>query len=377
MKVLNVFVVALSLVCSLSLWGQPATSTRSVAESLMKRSLPRLHFDPAKMAADSFPQWQADMSAAMAQLMKHPEAQVKAPEKVGATAYEGYRAERWMSYPVEGAAVPFLVLIPDGVDAEHPAPAVMCIPGSGQTISQLAAEGGMARRYVEEGLVAVVVENPSSGELADNGNFDYVTSSRFLLEAGWSYLGLASWQDKVILDWMKSAPEIRRDRIILSGFSLGTEPLMVLGLLDKEIYAFVYNDFLCRTRERALTMNKPNSNGTRDYPNNIRHLIPGFLMEFDFPDIVAALAPRPVICTEGGMDRDFKIIREAYHLAGADGNFTFFHYKKYADSQSRIQLSEMPAGIDRDEFFRYANVDPPSHYFKAEHVIPWLRTLLQ
>ncbi len=376
MKISRIAFIALAAALSLPLHGQ-VTSTRSVAESLMKRSLPRLNFDPTKMPADSFPRWQADMSLAMARLMKHPAAQVKAPEKVEKTTHKGYRMERWLSYPMEGAVVPFVVLIPDGVDAEHPAPGVMCIPGSGQTIRNLTSDGGMARLYVDQGLVAVAVENPSGGELADNGNFDYVSSARFLLEAGWSWLGLASWQDKVILDWMITSPEIWPDRIILSGFSLGTEPMMAMGLLDKDVYAFVYNDFLCRTRERALTMNKPDANGVREYPNSIRHLIPGFLMEFDFPDIVAALAPRPVICTEGGMDRDFNIIKEAYRLAGADGNFTFFHYRKYADPASRVQLAEMPSGIDRNEYFRYANVDAPSHYFKAEHVIPWLHSLLQ
>ena len=35
------------------------------------------------------------------------------------------------------------------------------------------------------------------------------------------------------------------------------EPMMVLGVLDKDIYAFVYNDFLCQTQERAVVMTKP------------------------------------------------------------------------------------------------------------------------
>ena len=157
----------------------------------------------------------------------------------------------------------------------------------------------MALHYVREGLVAVTVDNPSCGELADDGYFDYLASSRFLLEMGWSYLGLSSWQDRVILEWMKGSPSVRPDRIIVSGFSLGTEPMMALGLLDPSIYAFVYNDFLCRTRERILVMNKPSESGERPFPNTDEHLIPGFLASFDFPDIVAALAPRPVICTEG------------------------------------------------------------------------------
>ena len=174
---------------------------------------------------------------------------------------------------------------------------------------------------------------------------------------------------------MKSRPEIDADRIIISGFSLGTEPMMVLGVMDPSIHAFVYNDFMCRTRERALVMNKPDDKGARPFPNSIEHLIPEFLTLFDFPDIVAALAPRPVICTEGGMDRDFGIISKAYSLAGAPGAFRFHHYAMFEDESMRQPLDTLPSGIDRATFFRLANVDPPHHYFKAEHVLPWLKEL--
>ncbi|MBD5346275.1 MAG: hypothetical protein HDR92_03980 [Bacteroides sp.] len=384
-----------ALLGALLTMGAPiyAESTRSAVEGLMKRCPPALEYRE-DMPADSFAAWQGKMSEAMASIMKHPEAQAKAPEKILERQRNGYRIEKWMSYPLEGSGVAYYVLIPDTLrGGAQAAPAVLCIPGFGQTKELLAGEragnfnlegdpveepgkSAMALHFVKKGLVAVAVDNPSCGELSDNGYPDYVTSSRFLLELGWSYLGLASWQDKVILDWMKTQPYIRPDRLIVSGFSLGTEPLMVLGLIDPSIYAFVYNDFLCRTRERALSMNKPDENGARSFPNNIEHLIPDFLTTFDFPDIVAALAPRPVICTEGGMDRDFRIISTAFDKAGAPDAFTYHHYVKFADPADRVPLEEMPSGIDRAEFFRLANVDPPHHYFKTEWILPWLDNLL-
>lgn len=107
-----------------------------------------------------------------------------------------------------------------------------------------------------------------------------------------------------VLNWMKAQSYIRKDRIVISGFSLGTEPMMVLGVLDKDIYAFVYNDFLCQTQERAVVMTKPDKENRRPFPNSIRHLIPGYWRYFNFPDVVASLAPRPIIFTEGGLDRD-------------------------------------------------------------------------
>lgn len=394
MKSINLLSV---LFCTAVSLGSPVfaqTSTRHAVETLMRRTTPRLEYRTS-MPADSFPVWQSGMSREMTRLMRHPdEMPARTPVKVAERRRDGYNIERWVSYPLEGAEVPFYVLVPDSLAS--PTAAALCIPGFGQTKELLAGErrgnytlegdpdpeagkAAMAQHFVREGVIAVAVDNPSFGELSDNGNADYLTTSRFLLETGWSYLGLTSWQDRVILEWMKTDPRIRPDRIIASGFSLGTEPMMALGLMDPSIYAFVYNDFLCRTRERILVMNRPDDRGQRPFPNSIEHLIPGFLTQFDFPDIVAALAPRPVICTEGGLDRDFDIIADAFAKAGVPGNFERHHYARFADPASRATIpgDTLPSGIDRAEFFRLCNVDPPRHYFKTEHILPWLRRLLK
>lgn len=371
-------------------------STRAIAHHLMRAAPPALRFD-STLNRTGLRAWQQQVREEMARLMCHPKiAGLPAPRKVAEWQRDGYRVEKWEAYPLPQAAVPYLVLVPDGVGADSPAPALLCIPGSGQTKELLAgepqlhdadqafrpAERAMARLYARQGYVAVVVDNPGAGEAEDlegkagTGGYDYVTVARALLELGWSYLGYASYVDKHVLDWMKTRPDVRADRIVVSGFSLGTEPLMVLGVLDSSIYAFVYNDFLCTTRERALVMTRPDARGRRPWPNDISHLIPRFLCQFDFPDLVAALAPRPVICTEGGMDRDFDAVRRAYAIAGAPENFTSYHYAKFQDPAARVRLSAMPEGIDRATFFRLANVDPPRHYFKAEYVLPWLEKVL-
>ncbi|MCS2890528.1 alpha/beta hydrolase family protein [Parabacteroides faecis] len=269
-----------------------------------------------------------------------------------------------------------------------------CIPGFGGSKEGLAGEAegdydltsflvelvkknAMALHYVKKGLVAIVVDNTSCAELSDNGNFDYLNTSRILQEMGWSYLGLTAYQDWNILNWMKELPFVNKERIIVSGFSLGTEPLMVLGALDPSIYAFVYNDFLCRTLERILVMTKPDSKGSRPFPNSIEHLIPGFLTRFDFPDLVAAQAPRPVICTEGGLDRDFDLIKKAYQISGKPDNFTYYHYKMFSDPKDRKQMEQVLEGIDRDTYFNLVNVDPKNHYFKEEWVLPWIDKVLK
>lgn len=369
-------------------------STRGTVQYMLKQMKPAYAFDPSFTPAE-FKEWQSGLRTAMKELMHFPEiADLPAPVCIKTVQRDGYRVEKWESYPLPGSVVPYLVLIPDGVDPGHKAPAVLCIPGFGGSKEGLAGEtegdyeltsfpvepvkkGAMALHYVKRGLVAVAVDNPSCAELSDNGHFDYLNTSRILLEMGWSYLGLTAYQDWNVLSWMKELDFVNKDRLIVSGFSLGTEPLMVLGTLDPSIYAFVYNDFLCRTLERILVMTKPDPKGIRLFPNSIEHLIPGFLTQFDFPDLVAALAPRPVICTEGGLDRDFDLIRKAYVISGKPDHFTYYHYKKFVDPKDRKQIEQVPEGIDRDTYFNLVNVDPKNHYFKEEWVLPWIDKVLK
>lgn len=374
------------------------TSSRAVSHALMQQEEPVLSFRP-ELPATEFPAWQQKVGEAMQALMKHPViADLPAPVRISVRQRDGYRIEKWEAYPLPACVVPYLMLIPDGVDAARPAPALLCIPGWGGSKEELAGEpegawtlpdttttsvsrNAMARFYVEQGWIAVAVDNPGSGEAADleyragQSPYDYQTFARALLELDWSYLGYASYIDLHILNWMKTQPMMQSDRLIVSGFSFGTEMLMVLGSLDSSIYAFVYNDFLCRTRERALVMTWPDSKGRRPWPNDISHLIPGFLRQFDFPDLVAVLAPRPVICTEGGLDRDFRLAGQAYALAGKPENFTYYHYKAFAEPEKREDRQVLPAGVDRDTYFRMVNVDPKNHYFKAEYVLPWIRKI--
>ena len=100
-------------------------------------------------------------------------------------------------------------------------------------------------------------------------------------------------------------------------------------------------------------------------------------MYFNFPDVVASLAPRPIIFTEGGLDRDFRLVQSAYAASGKPENAEFHHYPKFADKAVRKDVEHLDEGLDSKTYFETVNVDPPSHYFKNELVIPWLRKVLK
>ena len=367
-------------------------STYGVVHSMLSHVEPECMFH-TDMSRRDFGKWQKKVRKSMEEIMNFPKvSHVPAPICIRTEQRDGYRLEKWEYYPLPECVSTFFVLIPDRI--EKPLPAIMCIPGSGGSKEGLAGEPGvavkldddyqnskvtMARNFAKAGYVAIAVDNPAAGEASDleqyarGRNYNYDLVSRLLLEMGWSYLGYTSYLNMQVLQWMKKQPYIRKDRIVLSGFSLGTEPLMVLGVLAPSIYAFVYNDFLCQTQERALVMTVPDKNGTRSFPNSIRHLIPNFWRKFNFPDIVASLAPRPVILTEGGLDRDLDIVRKAYEISGYPGNAKIYHYPKFADPSMRTDIKKLPEGLSRDQFFNMANVDPSGHYFKSELIIPWLQ----
>lgn len=362
-------------------------STYGVAHEMLKNTAPRCAFR-ASFNKEEFAAWQQEVRAAMEEIMRHPQPRQDAPQPVciRREQREGYRYEQWEFYPLPACVSTFSVLIPDSI--RRPSPAVLCIPGSGMSQGQLTGElpasnshAAMALNIARHGYIAVAVDNAASGEAADleplaGSGYDYDTPSRILLELGWSWLGYTSYLDKQVLEWMKRQPLIRKDRIVLSGFSLGTEPLMVLGTMDPSIYAFVYNDFLCQTQERAIVMTAPDKRGRRPFPNSIRHLIPRFWEFFNFPDIVASLAPRPLIFTEGGLDRDLDMVRRAYEVSGSPDGVEVHHYPKYASPEARNPASSLPEGLDRDTFYKLVNVDGPNHYFKEELVLPWLDRIL-
>ena len=373
-------------------------SSYAISRQLVKEMRPSCEYRE-NMNASEFSAWQDSVREGMRRIMKFPtnvEPQ-PAPAMISSEQRDGYTLEKWEFYPLPDAVSTFLVLKPDGMT--KPAPAVLCIPGSGQTKEQLAGEPGihpsisgnytdpkvqMAVNMVRQGYIAVAVDNPGAGECGDleryglAKGYDYETMSRMLLEVGWNWLGFASYLDQQVLDWMKTQPQIRHDRIVVSGFSLGTEPMMVLGVLNPDIYAFVYNDFLCNTQERAVVLCKPRAEtGRRPFPNSIRHLIPDYWQYFNFPDVAASLAPRPIIFTEGGMDRDFRKIQSAYKTAGAPDNVECHHYPKFQNPADRNDVEHLDEGMSAQEFFKAANVDPPSHYFKSELIMPWLQRMIK
>lgn len=109
---------------------QRHVSSRGIVQTMLEKLRPACEFSP-DMAPKDFPAWREKVRKAMQQLMKFPpQADIPAPVLVKTVPREHYRVEKWEAYPFPGAAVPFLVLLPNNASDKNPVPVLFCIPGS-------------------------------------------------------------------------------------------------------------------------------------------------------------------------------------------------------------------------------------------------------
>ena len=341
----------------------------------------------ADMPPEEMKAWQERVRQAMQQLMHFPQAGERpAPKLVRTAQREGYRIERWESYPFDKAATPYLLLIPDGVSESAPAPAVFCIPGSGQTKEQLAGESSstlaappaqnpgnnaMALHYVRRGFVCLASDNAGTGE--QEGAYDRQQFSLKLIFKGRNYVGLGVLYRWAMLKWLMALDYVDGGRIALAGHSLGTETTMFLALLEPAVKAVSHNDFMSDNEQRIISCFPP-----LDFMFNQHcHLVPGMHEWFSFPDLIAAFAPNPMLLSEGGVQADLERIGKAYEVAGAPENYRYVHYPEYQDPANRkYDYIPIPEGITNEEYFKYANVVPARHFYKSELCVPWMAEAL-
>lgn len=356
--------------------------TAGFMQAYIKSNKPRLAFDPC-MEASEFPVWQEKLRAKVLELMAFPEIPVQPePKRISVDGRDGYQLQRWEAYPEPYSVVPFLMLLPDGANAQSPAPAVICFPGSSGSKESLAGEpeppgwkntwdtrkrhdNKFALHYARQGMVSLAIDNPTGGELSSSirGRQDVSNSA---IWAGRNYLGVSVFQKTQILKWLASQSFVDSDRIATCGLSLGSDPADIVALLNPELVsAVIHNDFCCDWRERSIAMS--------GYPSTPHHIVPGMFAWFDATDIQAALAPKPLLFTEGGRANQLDRIRAAYELQGAPENLKIYYYEKYATPDKRsFDGKPIPEGLTSDEYFKYANVDVANHRFHPEHAVPWL-----
>ena len=351
-------------------------STAGWVHRELKGMQPALAFDPS-FTRKQFAAWRGKVRRKLRELMALPNVGPQpAPKKVRTVRRDGYELQRWELYPEPGSVVPVLLLVPDGVSKSNQAGAVICLPGSSKPKEFLAGEKWreplenpwgdcqhMALHFVRRGCVALAMDNPSTGELDEPLAPDWRRQSWELIWLGRPYECLSVFHKLIALKWLKSLGFVDNKRIAACGHSLGAKPALHLGVLDPSLRAVVWNDNAANWRIRQVVRNIESVAPW--------HYIPGFVRWFDYMDLMAAMAPRPLLITEGGRGEDLRRIRRAYALAGAPGNFKVSYMPNFAKASARkLDGKKMPEGLTAEQYARYANYDG-DHYFKANVAVPW------
>ena len=360
-------------------------STAGFIQEALQHLRPRLAFDPA-MPAEAFPAWRKLARNKLRELLVFPEVPPQPePKRLWSKPREGYQLQKWEFYPEPYCAVPFLMLVPDGASQQSPTPAAVCLPGTFSTKESLAGEleldgtptkhrhrlsNRMALHFVKQGITSVALDNPGIGETKDRVNkgrmYDFAIHAIWM---GRNYEGISTFHRWSILQWLKQQPWVDSSRLVVSGHSLGAKPALHVGLLDPSVKAVIWNDAVVSWRHRAVV--------TAMQQIGIFQHIPGLLQWLDYPDLMAALAPRSFLICEGGRGEEIDRIRAAYRLAGAEDRLKVAYYPKYASPESRkLDDTEIPEGLTLDQHHPYANVDAPDHQFRVGVALPWLKRVL-
>lgn len=358
---------------------------------------------PEQLDKETFAAWQQQVRVRAKELMNLPAPTPQpAPVMLSSVQREGYRVEKWEYYPDDYSVVPFLALIPDGVDAAHPAPAVMCMLGSNHTKEFSAAEpelsshpnldegdlhyperNRMAQYIAQSGMVAYTFDNPGIAETSiitdpEVGMSDMYTRQvlcNHLLNDGLAYVALTVFHRLQFVDqFLLKQDYVDKERIGISSHSLGTEGAIFLGLLRDEIKAIVFNEDLHDDRSRFMCITE--HAGQRMFQNYGNwHIVPGQFASFGYQDMCAAFAPRYLGMTEGGADGYMKTIIRAYEFCDAMDHLVLNYYTDYMDPAKRqTKVDVPPRGLSSGEFYnKYMYVTVSDHSFRREPALKLLK----
>lgn len=373
-------------------------STVAATMAMLRDLQPELAL-PKDLAAEDFPKWQAAVIERHRQLLCLPEATPQPePKMLSCVQRDGYRVEKWEFYPDDYSAVPFLALIPDGADKDHPVPGVMCLPGTNHSKEFLAGEpliahpnctpgrfperNHMAQHIVKAGMAAFAFDNPGFGEcsvLTDPayGETQFKTvpmMANAYLGLGRNYFTVTVFQKLRFMEHLRKLPYIDRQRIGVSAHSLGTGHAISLGLLCGDIKAVVFNDFLCDELRRLVSITEHPGDTVFSMYGSMQ-IIPGLLQSYSFQDLCAAFAPRYLAINEGGADELTGTVQRGFRLCGAEDRLQITYYPKYADPEDRKFHGDVPKeGLTFDQFYRdHHYVDVEDHSFRPEPSIRLLK----
>ncbi|MBS0265827.1 MAG: prolyl oligopeptidase family serine peptidase [Planctomycetes bacterium] len=248
-----------------------------------------------------------------------PEFRVPLDVQITETVVVGEITRIKLSYQSDPAdRVPAYLFLP-ARQADRPLPAVLCLH---QTVPEGKAEpaglaGSADLHYALElardhGYVTLAPDYPSFGE----HSYEFGDRSPYV-----SGTMKAIWDNLRALDLLQSRPEVDAASLGVLGHSLGGHNAIFTALFDERLQAVVSSCGFCRFHRDDV----PSWTGPRYMPRiasvyqNQPDRVP-----FDFPELIAAIAPRAFYASAAEKDDDFDVLGVRETLAGARPIFELY-----------------------------------------------------
>jgi len=202
----------------------------------------------------------------------------------------GYRIEKLIYESEPGIVVPALLFVPESGEARKPA--MIYVHGRGKSAD--AAAGGEIEQFVQAGIVVLAIDARGFGETRfrddESGDdfpvyFGQYDSAMTALLSGNTLVGMRMLDVWRGVDVLAARADVDRARIRGFGKEAGTTPLLYAAAMDERISKVALEGML--VSYRAIV-------DQRIHRQIFEQVIPGVLRSYDLPDLVSALAPRPV-----------------------------------------------------------------------------------
>lgn len=271
---------------------------------------------------------------------------------VGSLQYELYTIQKLIFQTLPGLYVTANFYLPH----DRPAQLPCVIYLNGHLLSLDGAKTGFQDRYLwypVNGFALLVIDPTGFGEIPGVHPGMCKLNKWHWLSLGYTPAGVEVWNAMRAIDWLQTCPEIDSSRIGVTGISGGGVMTQFLAALDDRV-AVVAASCSTYTIGTQVTMGLiPEQCDCTFYPN---------VFQIDFPEVLALIAPRPLLILGGRKDPIFPPagFREAFMR-------TRRIYDLYHDAEndkSNIKLVESGEG----------HIDPP-HFLSETRkwMCKWLR----